>query len=281
SLHAPSSCLVGRLEDEDWGRRGSPLSPSPSYAVYWLDDGSGTLRIDFEDYRLRPNRFYFVAPGQVLSWNVTGALTGWNLSFSVDFLEGGMADLRFLMSLSYFHELDKLHELVPPPESKAAFGILFSQLLEESNLGTMESSIMAQSLLRLLLIRLQRLYPRRWESPVPTAGQRLTEDYCRLVGSSFLERRRVADYATLLGVSADHLSATFRETTGLSPGILIQNHLVLEAKRLLAHSNLTVAETAVRLKFKDASYFSRFFRRATGVSPSEFKAEAAKRAYNS
>jgi len=100
----------------------------------------------------------------------------------------------------------------------------------------------------------------------------LTEDYCRLVGTSFLERRTVAAYATLLGVSADHLSATFRKTTGFPPGILIQNHLILEAKRLLAHSTLAVGEIAERLKFKDPSYFSRFFRRATGVSPSEFRA---------
>ncbi|MFZ4617920.1 MAG: hypothetical protein ACOYM2_17200 [Rectinemataceae bacterium] len=86
-----------------------------------------------------------------------------------------MADQRFLRSLSYFHELDTRQELVPSPESKARLQDLFQQLEEESGRATLESNIMAQSLLRILLISLQRLYPRRWESPSSTAGQRLTE----------------------------------------------------------------------------------------------------------
>ncbi len=115
SLHTPSSRLVARLEDPDERRRPSSPSPSPFYSVCWLARGSGILRIDFEDYQLQPNHLYFVAPGQVVTWEVERPLSGWELSFSVGFLEGGMADQRLLRSLSFFHELDRRQELIPSP----------------------------------------------------------------------------------------------------------------------------------------------------------------------
>jgi AraC-like DNA-binding protein len=83
--------------------------------------------------------------------------------------------------------------------------------------------------------------------------------------------RRVADYARRLHVSAPHLTAVVTAATGRPPGAHVRAGLALEAKRLLAHTDLTAAGVAARLGFRDPAYFGRFFRREAGESPERFR----------
>jgi AraC-like DNA-binding protein len=75
----------------------------------------------------------------------------------------------------------------------------------------------------------------------------------------------------MLGVTTSHLSDSMRLETGLTAGELIRARLILEAKRLLLHSELTIAEIGYELGFGDPSYFSRFVRREIKTSPAEFR----------
>ncbi|MEM8863761.1 MAG: helix-turn-helix transcriptional regulator, partial [Chloroflexota bacterium] len=60
-----------------------------------------------------------------------------------------------------------------------------------------------------------------------------------------------------------------------TPGQLIRQEVVLEAKRLFQHTDLTATEISYRLGFNDASYFGRFFKREVGVSPGKFRVAAS------
>ena len=84
-------------------------------------------------------------------------------------------------------------------------------------------------------------------------------------------QQAVQDYANMIGISSSHLTDTVKAVTGFTPGQLIRQKLALEAKRLLVHSNATVAEIGYRLNFYDASYFGRFFKREVGMSPAAFR----------
>lgn len=101
-------------------------------------------------------------------------------------------------------------------------------------------------------------------------GQRL-DRFHELIDRHFRERRPVSFYAGRLGVSAAQLNNTCRRRTGRSAQQLIHDRLLLEARRLLAYSDLDVAAISYALGFRDPSYFSRFFTRAQGNSPSEFR----------
>jgi AraC-like DNA-binding protein len=83
--------------------------------------------------------------------------------------------------------------------------------------------------------------------------------------------RTSGEYADLLGVSRAHFCAEVRRRCGLSPGQLIQQKTVLEAKRRLMHSSFTVSEIAYALEFEDPSYFVRFFKRQTGITPTQYR----------
>jgi AraC-like DNA-binding protein len=81
----------------------------------------------------------------------------------------------------------------------------------------------------------------------------------------------VSDYAKYLHVTADHLGAVVRDQTGRTPGDIIRERLLLEAKRLLVHTSMNISEIAYALNFEDPAYFSRFFRRLVAKAPGDFR----------
>jgi AraC-like DNA-binding protein len=81
----------------------------------------------------------------------------------------------------------------------------------------------------------------------------------------------VADFAAALHVSSNYLSDTVKKETGKTPTQIIKERTILEAKSLLRNTRLTVSEVAYFLLFDDPSYFAKYFKAATGISPSDFK----------
>jgi len=82
------------------------------------------------------------------------------------------------------------------------------------------------------------------------------------------------DYAGIIGVTANHLTQTVKVLTGKTSLQIIKAKQLLEIKRLLVHTSLNVSEIANQLNFEDQSYFSKFFKRETGLTPLQYRNEA-------
>jgi len=85
----------------------------------------------------------------------------------------------------------------------------------------------------------------------------------------------VAQYARTLNVTPARLRAACLEVTGKTPARVLEERLLLEAKRNLTYTNMTVAQIAYYLGFTDPAYFSRFFSKLAGVSPAAFRKRTA------
>ncbi|MEJ7664737.1 MAG: helix-turn-helix domain-containing protein [Hymenobacter sp.] len=92
----------------------------------------------------------------------------------------------------------------------------------------------------------------------------------------FRELHGVGAYAALLHISAGHLSEVVKAQSGKPAIKHLHERLVLEAKRLLLYTPLALKEIAFDLGFSEASYFNRFFKRETGVTPAEYRATIRK-----
>jgi AraC family transcriptional activator of pobA len=104
----------------------------------------------------------------------------------------------------------------------------------------------------------------------------LVQRYRQLVDAHFREQQPVSFYAARLDVTADHLSRVCRGTTGLSALDLLHQRVELEARRLLAYTTASVLDVAAELGFDDPAYFSRFFTRSTGHSPTAYRQALAR-----
>lgn len=116
-----------------------------------------------------------------------------------------------------------------------------------------------------------------WRASGPTHKEmgalphQIVDDFLHLVELHLQSHWTVIAYAKHIGVSSDRLNSVVRRAVGNSPHGHIQSRLMEEAKSLLLHSNLHVAEVAYKLGFSDAAYFNRFFQRHTDVAPGRFR----------
>ena len=135
-----------------------------------------------------------------------------------------------------------------------------------------------QSALRLTLVRLARMAKSEAAHP-PSERRAVTHvrRFIALIDRHFRASKPLAFYARELGISVPQLNRICRQHLGGSALRVIQRRLLHEAERDLAYSSLSVKEIALTLGFADAGYFSRFFSRHTGCSPSEFRADAWRR----
>jgi AraC family transcriptional activator of pobA len=148
---------------------------------------------------------------------------------------------------------------------------LCQQLREEYFSRERDHQACSIGLLMALLIHILRFAGVDAEQPVAAI-----KAFRELVDSDYRQHRPVKVYASDLGVTVATLGRLCQEQLGMTPMAVINTRLVLEAKRELAYSSLSIKEVAHDLGFSDVGYFSRFFRKNSELSPSEFR-EASRR----
>ena len=106
----------------------------------------------------------------------------------------------------------------------------------------------------------------------PRAG--LVHRFIERVEARFQHHDPLVAYAGALGISVPHLSRSCRELLGRSAARVIQDRLMIEARRDLVYTAMSISQISFRLGFTDPAYFSRFFARRAGVSPSDYREKA-------
>lgn len=270
SLNTPFE--IARIDNVSETRTPSGLHRHTYYEIFWFLDGSGTHYIDFEGYPILPNSFFFITPGQIHYPEVTKAPRGYALLFTDDFLSLNRLEHDFLRGFDFFHRIDHVPTLHLSDEQARPFNLMCEQMHREYNGDAFGRLVVLQSLLQTFLVQIQRQYGAGPTQLEPHTDENLAQQFIRLIDLHFEDKQQVQDYAALLGVTAGHLTDSTREALGISASQLIHQRLIMEAKRLLAHSGQTIAQISNQLNFADPSYFARFFKRETGFSPSRFKA---------
>lgn len=127
------------------------------------------------------------------------------------------------------------------------------------------------TMLLLALLRESRLDERESE-PGTRNDTRVVERFRKLVDEHFRENLPLQDYVSMLAISLVQLRAACSSVAEQSPTKLIHARMITEAKRNLLFGDMSVEQIAFGLGFSDAAYFTRFFRREVGQSPSQFRA---------
>lgn len=152
--------------------------------------------------------------------------------------------------------------------------LLVNEMNREYSLtGTFAHKDYMQYLVRLFLIRVQRSGERR-EIPklyLSSIANRTFVRFRQLLEQNFHSVHIVKEYADMLNISLRTLTKYVGESAHIFPLRIINDRIVLEAKRQLQHTALSVKEIGFALGFEDPSYFVKFFKRMTGRMPSEFR----------
>ena len=152
----------------------------------------------------------------------------------------------------------------------------FSAIDREYRSVAVHRELVLESLLAVLLAWLARqIAPPGTQALQATRGVRHFSGFCQLIETAYAGQHPVAWYAGQLGITAAHLNALCRKTAGQSALELVHERLVLEARRNLVYTSMSVSQVSYALGFADPAYFTRFFKRRTGLSPKAFRARAS------
>lgn len=163
-------------------------------------------------------------------------------------------------------------QCLPVGRSRGRMHTLFSALREEYSADHDAREMMLYSLLGTLLAWLNRQC--RPAPPAEDKAERkrsMMRHFSRLIESHYRQHLPLAEYAKLIGLSVTHLNYLCREFYGCSALGVLHQRLMLEARRNLQYTRMTITQLSDYLGFSDAAYFSRFFRRYSGMSPKAFR----------
>ena len=112
---------------------------------------------------------------------------------------------------------------------------------------------------------------RKFESSVTPIKNSIVERFMELVQEHYREERLIGFYADKLCITPKYLSKLVKENTGRSAGEWIDSHVILEARAMLQSSDMTIQQIAASLNFPNQSFFGKYFKRATGLSPKQYR----------
>ncbi|HTJ13259.1 MAG TPA: AraC family transcriptional regulator [Dinghuibacter sp.] len=240
------------------------------YFLALVREGCSRHWVDMVPYELLPNRVYFTIPQQVHLKEEAKPMTGTVIGFSEDFLS--LEENGFLRGLPLIRNPHNGHELRLSDGDVAFMEDITDKIIAEYRSRQSWQQGMLSAYVRVLLIFLSRLYTEQFSSLEPSSERLLLKRFLACIDQHYIERHEVAAYAELLHISAGHLGDVVREQSGKPAITHIHERLVMEARRLLFHSERAVKEIAFELGFEDASYFNRFFKRLTGQTPAIYRA---------
>jgi AraC family transcriptional regulator, transcriptional activator of pobA len=239
------------------------------YHLFWVESGNGTFGSDGRSYQVTCGSLIFVPPGQVHAWQWNDTLSGYVLCFEpASLFSGNDRPYRLLHDLAQFSAMTKDRPTLQTAGS--TYQILrdaFKDLADESGRNAEFRGDMLRSQVTALLIRLHRFC---WSTPsveVQRYSTQLTNRFLLLLEKEEGKLQRASYYTSALSVSPRVLAAALLAETGKSPSAWIRDRTLLEARRLLTYTDLTISEIAYRLNFRNVSYFLRFSGRSAGVAP--------------
>jgi len=223
--------------------------------------GEGSHDIDFTNYPLKANRLFLIAPDQVHAWKKLKRVKGYVVLFTEGFVALSKGR-KIMANWPLFKPQQQCYFDLNVEEVKQWEGeFLFME--NEANTNDNFSRDALFYSLGTLLVRASRLYLNHNASRIIESGQDLLFTFQELIEIHYINKRTSKEYAALLHITPNHLNE--------SAGELIRQRVLLEAKRLLAHTQLSVAEVAYKLNFDDNSYFGRYFKKYTGLTPAIFR----------
>ena len=246
------------------------------YHLVLFTRGSGTHSIDFKTFDVTPGQIYFMVPGQVHSWDFEGDTDGYLVHFTPSFFQSFLLKNEYLDQFPFLSGVvdDAVIQISPALQSKIVN--LFETLIDETDNANRMGTDMIRSLLLQTFILLSRMDNNEFEKQLPTYNHTLIKNFRKLIEKNFTTLKLPKDYAGLLYITPNHLNAVCNDLLGISAGEVIRDRILLEAKRLLINLNLTVAEISYQLNFNDNSYFTKFFKKYTNLTPEEFRKKTLK-----
>lgn len=235
------------------------------HTFHIIEKGTIHIEIDFKKYEINAPSVVYMHPNQVHRILYFENITVGSLSIKDEKLNPDY--------LNFLEEITPSKPLVLNKENNLIVSDIFSICL---NFSIQKSNKLHYSLLKdscntlIAFLISQFLNEKKPESNL-SRFEIITKAFKNLLENNYCTSKRPSEYADKLNISTPYLNECIKNVTGSSVSQNIQDRIILEAKRLLYHTNKSVKEISFELGYEDYPYFSRIFNKATGMSAQSFR----------
>lgn len=241
------------------------------YQIVLFTRGGGRHSIDFQQFEVFQHQVYYMAPGQIHTWEFDANTEGYLVNFNEAFFASMYHNPHYVREFPLFSNISSVSVNILDMSCCAEVEQTFAAMLEEYEKGGDYKMDMLRGLLTTILVRLSRVVPQTSKEGASKHNLVLMRQFEKLIEQHYREKRLPKEYAEMMFLTPNHLNALTNNVLGKSAGDLIRERVLLESKRLLANSDLLISQIAESLQFEDNAYFTRFFKKYLGITPEGFR----------
>lgn len=245
------------------------------YEIYFITKGKGFFLLDDIRIPFEKGTIMFLPPNRRREWISETETDGYVILFESEFIERFFNDNLFVYRFHYFHNYNTAFHLKTNIRDFESIIEKLKEIRQEITNLQNDSDHFLRSILYYLLIILNRQYINQHHIQGELFENIVVLKFIRLLNINFREKHRVNDYTQLLGISKTYLNQKLK-TFGKSASDLIKARILIEAKKDLLYTDLTISEIAFNLNFSEPANFNRFFKQQTSITPIQFRVKFSK-----
>lgn len=261
----------------------SPVFRANYYSFIFIREGRGNYTTDHHTFEYPPCTVYFTNPGHLKAFEFYELKDGYLITLSEEFLKTNVHE-------NIFEEFPfLLAETIPPQTfSENEFSEIekiYKQLLLEYAHQSRYKFRIIGNLFVVILLKLKEQF---WEDYYPleegSRSSQIVKTFKRNLESHFVRLKKdepspliqVRDFANAQHITTSYFNQVIKSKTGRSPSEWIVNKMMTHAKSYLKNSKKTVKEIGYMLGYSEPAHFSNFFKKQSGMSPSQFRLKSRK-----
>lgn len=241
-------------------------------------EGETSVSFNLHEFRLKKDSMFIFTPKNILQVNSQQYFKADVIAISPDFMRRINIDIKNMMPL-FLKFVENPALTLTPEESRSMRGMIAQIERETRGPETHFSFDIVSGLIAATIYKVgDIMYHYLAEHPEEqnnshNRAEEYFKQFTHLLGEHFREERSVGFYARQLCITPKYLTTLIKRISGQSVSEWIDNYEILEAKTLLKYSTMSIQEIAYYLNFPNQSFFGSYFKRNTGMSPSQYKAQ--------
>lgn len=236
------------------------------YIFILQESGHSSIMLDFNMVELHGATLFYILPGQVHHYIAIRNVAGWFMAMDASLLKDAFRDELVSIATS-----QQVLTLTDAGYISQCFNLLYN-LLKQDSAGPYHIQVM-HSILAGLTGMFAEAYclAGKASSNQPNRVESITKQFKQLLAKNFTTVKSPAEYAGMLNISLSYLNEVVKQCTGFPVTYWVQQQVMLEARRLLYYTSLSVKEIAYCLGYEDHTYFARLFKKILQCTPLDFR----------
>jgi|TARA_R110001592_G_scaffold59814_4_gene181691 AraC-like DNA-binding protein len=246
---------------------------SDNYAILLVVSGRLKLQLNILKHEVQKNEIIVIVPNTFTHiLEMSSELEVIGIRFTMDFLIKNAFNKTEIDTLNFLIAKNTV-KLVLNKEELRIFKTITNLLQEKINVTFYYKNEIILHTFNLLMYELATIYKKEITTYKTSLSreEELTLRFFRILEENFKNERTVQFYANILCVTSGHLSKVLKKISGKTASKLIDEVVIIEARILLGNSSLTIAQIADQLQFSDQSFFGKYFKKNTGISPTAYR----------